>query len=342
MNKNLIPIVLASDNNYAPYLYVTLLSLLENAESSTFYDIFILTPSDFSDINSYRLNRFKSTYSNCKITFIDMKNQFKNVKLKIKHITYPTYYRLLISKLLPQYDKCIYLDVDIIVNGDLNEMFKTNLDNCYIAGVKTPNYHISPEKLQNFRKRLGLPDLKQYVNAGVLILNLKKIRENNLVETFHKLLKKNFPTQDQDILNVACYNYIKHLPLKYNLPSYTFLKYHQKELSIIYEEKELSEAEHKPVIIHYSDKFKPWKYPLSCYAEYWWKYTENGSYKAEIIYNNVLKLHNERENNIKHISKLKLKILTYKFLSNLTFCKEKYINKIIRDKKELEEILTYK
>lgn len=288
--KCVIPVVLASDNNYAPYLYVALLSMLANANKNTFYKIFILVPNAFAMDNTSRINQLQNLFQNCDITFIDMKNCFENVKLRIKHITYITYYRLLIPELFTNFDKCVYLDIDTVVNCDLQDMYNTDIENCYIAGVKTPNYHVNPERLEKFRTKLGLPDLKQYVNAGILLLNLKKLREDNVVPKFLELMGKNFPTQDQDIINVACYNHIKHLPFKFNISNFTFSNYSYEHLSKVYSDDELSDAQATRGIVHYSDKIKPWKNPNVPFADLWWNFARKSPYYEAILYNNILNL----------------------------------------------------
>ena len=153
-----------------------------------------------------------------------------------------------------EFDKCIYLDVDLCVCKDLSELFNIDLQNNYIAGVISPNYYFSKEKEC---KRLNISNMKQYVNAGMLVMNLKQIREDNITKTFIELSKRNYNSQDQDVLNVACFGKILTLPPKYNAQVMK-LQENNPLLRSIYKEEDIIEAKNKPTIIHYSNKNKPW------------------------------------------------------------------------------------
>ena len=215
MNKSYltIPIVLSTDEQYAPFLYTTMLSILEHANENTFYAFYILVPNNFSKVYQDVILRLKKGHK-CIITFIFIENIFEKIARKIQYITSPTYYRLLIGDIFPEeFVKCIYLDVDICVNKDLSELFNIDIGNNYIAGVVDPRYFFSEKKNC---KRLNLPSMKYYVNAGVLLMNIKQIREDNMTQKFIKLTTRTYDFQEQDILNIACYGKILTLPPKYN------------------------------------------------------------------------------------------------------------------------------
>lgn len=268
MLKTTIPVILSSDNNYAPFMYVTMVSILKNAHDNTCYDFYLMVPSAFSRRNIQRIMSLKKKYR-CNVHFIDMKNAFADLTMQIAHITSPTYYRLLAADLLPQeYDKCIYLDTDVCVQQDLSQLFNVTLGDNYVAGVRAAAYCSKPD----FHKdRLKLSDVSNYVNAGVLVINLKKIREDNLTQKFIKLTKMNYQSQDQDVLNVACYERILILPLKYNFMT----KYENMWDNVperIYKKDEIKEARKHPIIIHYADKIKPWHKVRNEYDKIWWSY----------------------------------------------------------------------
>ena len=190
-----------------------------------------------------------------------------SIARKIQYITSPTYYRLLIGDIFPEeFVKCIYLDVDICVNKDLSELFNIDIGNNYIAGVVDPRYFFSEKKNC---KRLNLPSMKYYVNAGVLLMNIKQIREDNMTQKFIKLTTRTYDFQEQDILNIACYGKILTLPPKYNA-LITRLK-ENNLLRNLYSEQDIIEANNSPHIIHYIGVKKPWK-SFDVYMEkYWWK-----------------------------------------------------------------------
>ena len=209
-----IPVFFATkDDQYINYLYVSITSVLINAETKTHYNFYILVPSDFSETTKKKIKQLQELNSNCSFSFINMKDTFKTANQTHEHVMYPTYYRLLIADLVPLCEKCIYLDSDTLVLKDLSEFYNQNIEAYYLAGVKAAGYQINA--LQN-QIRLQLDDVSHYTNAGVLLMNLKKIRQDNLTQKFIELLENNYLDQDQDILNVACYKKIKNIHLKYN------------------------------------------------------------------------------------------------------------------------------
>ena len=272
----IIPVILSSDDNYAPYMYVTMYSALENAMPDTFYDFYLLVPSAFSKRNTDLIMELKEKY-NCDIHFIDMKNAFADLTMHIPHVTSPTYYRLLAGDLLPkEYDKCIYLDVDVCVCRDLASLYNIDMGSNYIAGVVAAAYYLNQE---SHCKRLGLPSMEQYVNAGVLLMNLKQIRQDGMTARFVELSKNDYSSQDQDVINVACYGRILTLPVKYNVMTKykaLFDAGHEQRAALeeIYGAEHIGEGVRSPVIVHYADKIKPWNDVSMKMMGYWWKYAQ--------------------------------------------------------------------
>ena len=266
-----IPLVFACDSNYLAPTYITIFSLLLNKNSKTNYDIYILVPQGINNsIDAF--NRLKNEFKNVEIQFIEMGNEFNDLKMKIDHISLPTYYRLCLPDLLLEYDKCIYLDSDIIVKKDLTDLFEIEMDSNYIAGVISEGIQLNKIYSRELCKSIGLPDVKQYINAGVLIMNLKSLRENKITKKWIELSKNNYPAQDQDILNLTCYGKIIVLNLKYNvMTKCNCIKDDNcKKSNTVYSFEEIVEAKKNPVIIHYADKIKPWNKKESIFAFEWW------------------------------------------------------------------------
>ena len=161
----------------------------------------------------------------------------------------------------------------------------------YIAGVVSPGYYFYEKKNC---KRLKLPSMKQYINAGVLVINLKQIRKDKMTNKFMELTKRNYSSQDQDILNVACYGKIITLPPKYNA-MVLHLQENNPLLRDLYEEEDINEAKEDPYIVHYSNKNKPWN-SIGIYMEkYWWDTIKKipyfkGIFTREYIYKNEIKV----------------------------------------------------
>ncbi len=279
MEVNNIPVVFATDQNYLWPTSVAIISLLKNAEPNTFYEIFILTSSSLSANNMLMIDMIENKYCSGKIKVIVVGDIFKDSYIGDHHITTPSYYRLIISEVLKHYSKCIYLDGDIIVQKDLSDFFNLDINNYYVAGVKALGYHILATKHAD---RLGLNNIDNYINAGVLLMNLDKLREDKIDTVFKELSSRIYDSHDQDIINIACASKIKILPLKYNWMTRYFIKGYPNRIKIgcvsSTDGKILTEIQEEPYIIHYADKIKPWN-SKNCYLGIkWWEYAKDSPF----------------------------------------------------------------
>lgn len=269
-----IPVVFATDNNYLFYTVVAITSMAENASRDTFYHIYILVADELR--RGHRLlDGLQRKYANVKIHLLPVdEREFEGVTINNKHITKATFYRLLLSELLRE-DKCLYLDSDIVVNTDLQELYSVGLGDAYIAGVRDLWIDfMAGEDREARRVRTGLASMDRYVNAGVLLFNLDRIRKMYMEDNFKKHMEKDYLFEDQDILNVCCYNGIKHLPAKWNL--FTFFmgqieKFKEKGIP----EQTIRDMEKKTGILHYATiSIRPWKSKRFLCNDIWWKYAE--------------------------------------------------------------------
>ncbi len=197
----MIEILVTVDENYMKHLNVMLLSLFEKTNSK------IRVNCIFSDdIKKESLQKIKDTikkYDN-RIE-IYMINEFREIFDMLKnlktgaHFKYTMYLRLFVDKIISEkIDKLLYLDPDIIINDDIKKLYNIDLNENYLGAIKED---YSGEN----KKRLFLTK-KNYYNSGVLIINLKKIREDNIskkIEYFIKNLNfENVLYPDQDIINL--------------------------------------------------------------------------------------------------------------------------------------------
>lgn len=172
----MIPVVLSTDHNFIMPTGVAIYSMLESNKDTSF-DIFILQSKDVTDEDRMRLTGMVKTFSS-NITFIDPGDHFAN-SYEVRGISYASYFRLLIPWLLPQYDKAIYLDGDIIVKSDIQGLMNlSNSDDKLVYGIRTPGFTLETEYAQHIQS-LGL-DNQKYVNSGVQVYNSKLMRKLNL------------------------------------------------------------------------------------------------------------------------------------------------------------------
>ena len=285
-NAKMVPVVMATDENYAVPASVTIASLLCNAAPETRYDIYILIPGSFPSVSRLLLQQFEQRYPGCRINFLEVTETFEHGYLDYAHLTKVSFYRLLIPALLPQYSKCIYLDTDLVVNTDLAKLYRTDMEGFYIAGVRDAEYRYFIEKIACEAKIQNLPNLDDYVNAGILVMNLDELRKHGLQKTFVEL---SATFNDQDILNICCCNNIKMLPLTFNVPA--LLVCHEngryrlaEERAYVYPEDEQNAAMQSPAIIHYITSEKPWSTPNSPLSEYWQKYVPYSTFYFEPLF----------------------------------------------------------
>ena len=94
-----------------------------------------------------------------------------------------SFYRLVISDMVDD-EKCLFLDGDIIVNSDLSELYCTDLEGVYLAGVKDCCIQHDMERQASYKDVLAIPTMDNYINAGVLLMNLQLLRDHAMKEVF--------------------------------------------------------------------------------------------------------------------------------------------------------------
>lgn len=240
--KNEIAMAFCVNNSYVRQLAVTLVSILTHNPNSQFK--FYVFSSDFSAESQKLIDKLKNKFSNFSIEYIFVpKEKFSSLKLSIPYISTETYYRYVIADLLPDLDKILYLDADLIVTGDLAPLWNTELADFYTAGA-ADGY----AKQIGHKSKIGLADSDLYVNAGVLLLNLKKLRRDAMADVLiNKTIElfEHITFQDQDIINIVFKDRIKEFDNIYNFTS----------ADVKAEKNKINSA----VVIHYTGKNKPWQ-----------------------------------------------------------------------------------
>lgn len=283
MKKKLnIPIMFCFDTNYVIPASVAFYSLMEHANKEYNYSFYVL----HSDITIEQQNKLRITlkeFKNCRLEFINMNNKldgFWNKNYKGGHFSKEVMYKLLVASIFPNIDKIIVSDVDVVFLGDISASFfdLNDKDDAYIAGVK-PIGKVS-SYLKNYEPNWTKEEIDKLGNicGGYLVMNLKKIREDNFEQVFLKSLEKNghrLNQMEQDIFNITCYGKLKHLHLKYVACSYMWDYYkneQDKETDSNYSKKEIEEAMKNPIQLHYATSIKPWKNVDCTKSDIWFKY----------------------------------------------------------------------
>ena len=264
--KSVIPIVFAVNNYYSMPLNVAITSILKNASPNEFYLIYVLCNKDKLNLLNENVINQTSDKINSSIVFVDI-SQVDFDKLpqtkSCLHISKETYYRYVIPSLFKNHDKVLYLDCDITVRTSLKELYDTDITDYYFAGVE--------DILEESNKaRLGLD---KYCNAGVMLLNLKKMREDNIEEKLFDYTINNqdkIVWQDQDVMNVVMQEGILYLPILWNAQ----IRDCDKDTKFI-------KVQNSAKIIHYVGYTKPWNIEAKSQLK-----------KEFYKYYNMMKLHN--------------------------------------------------
>ena len=271
MNKVTIPIFYAIDDSYAKFVAVSIKSLIMNANNNYNYDINVIY-ENLSEENAKKLKSLET--DNVKIILTEMNQNLSMITDKLGNrlreytFTLTIFFRLFIPVMFPKYDKCIYIDADTVIPGDISRLYNEDLGNNYLGCIVDKSTIDNEILASYFEEVVGIPRDK-YINSGVLLMNSKKLRELKIDEKFLDLyIKYGFDViaPDQDYINSMCYGHIKYLSDIYDaMPNPN-----NKEVE-------------NPVIIHYNLFLKPWQYENVQYYDYFWKYAKSTPFYDEIL-----------------------------------------------------------
>ncbi|HFI0161282.1 TPA: glycosyltransferase [Streptococcus suis] len=252
-----INIAFSINDNHCLYVFFTI-SMIKKYTNNL--DIFVLH-TDLSDKSKDRLKTLETESVNIHFVTID-RDLFSNLPLTLDGITIETYYRYLLPEILVDCDKVIYLDSDLLIRCDVTELWDIDLSQHYLAGVNEIDII---NRFPDHKLKLGFDLDELFINAGVLVCNLQKMRQDKITHhlfTETERLKDIMLFQDQDVINIALKGKIAELPLAYN---YT-VEAMEKDLLSLDEIK----------VIHYNSQIaKPWipknyqNKKISKYLELW-------------------------------------------------------------------------
>lgn len=270
-NQKIIPIFFACDDNYVPFLGTALHTLISKASKENHYEVYVLT-NGINEVNQKRIHGLER--SNLKINFYNINDKIKEyipfLESRLRdYYSVAIYYRMFIPTLFPQYEKAIYLDADLILMADISELYNTNVEGKLVAAVNDRLVLDVPVFAEYSEKAVGIP-ATEYFNSGVLVMNLKKFREDDIERKFLALLHTyNFDSvcPDQDYLNVLCRN-------------------DKILLSIGWNKMPLPDSEFKVSdlkLIHYNSFEKPWHRDNVLYSEEFWNAAKNSPFFDDLV-----------------------------------------------------------
>ena len=258
--KNIIHITeaLNDDNLYKYVTLVSLYSIISNCNKNTFIIFHILCTPDFNESSTLIFKSlFKKFSKSMELIIYNMGNIFLN--RKDKRYSQSTYYRIL-APLFTNSDRIIHLDGETLTFSDLSEMYNLDFNDNYVLGF----YDV----LSHGVDYLGLKS-NIYINAGVTLFNLKKIKEDNKTMELINMANSNIKLNnvDQTIINYVLYPKIGRLPCKFgtfNFADKSDIEYYLSKLRTKIPIEELEEGIKNPAIVH----------SVLCYPKIWSVKTE--------------------------------------------------------------------
>lgn len=269
--KEKINLFFACDDNYVPFLAVSLWSIQKNMSPENNYRAIVLHADNISLDNQEKLT-LRFSKPNFEIVFKNIRPEVEQFSEKLHTRDYyskATYYRLLIPNLYPELDKVLYLDSDTLALDDIAKLYDTDLGNNFVGAIHDGAVESVPPFQEYVVNTIGCDTQEDYFNAGVLLMNLKKMREIDFENKFLDLLSKvTFDVaQDQDYLNAICKNKVAKIDFCWDVMPFENLKRDPKDIKLI----------------HYNLSFKPWHKDGVLYEDIFWDYAHDCGYFEDIM-----------------------------------------------------------
>lgn len=268
--KTEIPIFFSADDNYVPYLATALNSAVRNSSKYRNYRAIVL----HRGVNAKSIKRIKSLAAeHFKIDFVEMDKELEDItdrlsnRLRYDIFTLTIYFRMFIPSMFPQYDKGIYIDSDVVLTGDIAELYDIDIGDNYIGACRDISISGFAPLMDYTISVVGM-NKGDYINSGVLLMNMKSLRDKKFDEHFMNLLREyhfDSVAPDQDYINAICREKIHYLPPVWNtMPNGS------------------GEKTDLPKLVHFNLYSKPWRRSGIQYEEEFWRYAESSGFIEEI------------------------------------------------------------
>lgn len=324
-----ISIIMSTDNNYSPYLGVTIKSLIENSSEENEYTVYVLD-GGLNEITQKKLNKLETR--NVKIKYIDIKKYFNGLDKKLfylcDHFSIANYYRFFIPKIFKNFGKVIYCDCDAIFLADVAGLYKTNIGDNILGAVHDTEVIMQVNSNENnkyYSRFLNLINPYNYLQSGMMLMNINKMIEINFTELCLKKLKelKTPKFVDQCVINAVCEGQVYFLDNSWNVENHIMV-FNRNVYNLAPYETAIDyyNALENPKYLHFTGYIKPWHDPSTYNADLFWQYARMTPFYEEILFrNNVPTITKELLSGTYNYRKNMFKYYRYKVLSKITFGK---------------------
>lgn len=262
-------IVLICDENYVVPTEVMIKSICESTRKYGGTFIISVCSWKLSDTSIEHIQSYTDSNVQVQVVLVDS-TKYQERMFKINqnsHVTPTALIKFELANLFPQDSKILYLDSDMIVKGNLNELTNISLGTNLVAA----SYEFWKYLLKKYQyiENQEMPEF--YFNSGVMLLNAELFRKENIseklwetkFEQFNVDMKGKFALMDQDVFNVVCRNRVTELPIRFNCNTRFTHDVNVDDINTVFHTDYLNIGQVKDdaIILHYVGKEdKPWKY----------------------------------------------------------------------------------
>lgn len=271
-----INIVYITDRNYFPNTCISIYSIKKNRNPQLNYQVYVIldqVPMEETEVlyqletDEFQIHLIRKEFDLCMFSRDDFP------------VSMSACIKFQLAEILPTLEKVLYLDGDIIVQTDLWELYISNIEDVYAAVVRDMiAENMRPSAMDKLKS-----DLRYYFNSGMMLLNLRKIREDGIQDKLidYRLNDINY-FMDQDALNMVFDEQVRYLPTRFNY-LITMIDYADNiEFPDDYGYSTDSlewERIHSADIVHLTGKNKPWKEYVSYATELFLSYYFDSPFK---------------------------------------------------------------
>ena len=286
---NNVAVVMCASNYYAPYTSVVVQSILDCKSDDHNYDLIVLS-KDMTQLNKDTMCSMVAGEPNVSLRFVDMSEHVKRLSVSLlAHFTIESYFRIFIPYVLPEHERILYCDCDLVWLRDPAELFRTDLEGNMFGAVVDPIYIYNQKTYDDYwaernEKELEMPPDALYTNTGIMVWDLPSFREMFSLEYVLRVAcDKQFLFCDQDVLNALCGGQVFYLDPHWNVLADSMGRGSQLQ-QLLGAGNEYEIAREQPGVFHWADKMKPWNIEAVDRGFLFWRFARKSPFYEHIFY----------------------------------------------------------
>ena len=286
-------IAVATDVNFAMYCHALIASIIHTRKENYGISI-ILMEGGLSDGDITLFRQYEKDNPNVRIQVLSMAYAFSNTYLR-PPFSKETFYRLILPDLLPNHNKIIYLDADMVAVDDIIDLWRFDISDAPVAaatdyinigfqnnGTLSDSVSGALPAKEYAARVLGMGGIEDhYFQAGTLVMNLETLRQRGMSRILVNDLKHNkYWFLDQDVLNKYLARDAKTLPQEWNV------YYLGDDLKGVLDADILAnllDAEKNAKIAHFAGIAKPWQNNLHPFSAVFWEHARRTPYYETLV-----------------------------------------------------------